>query len=187
MINFLYNIDVSIFYFINVTLANPATDFLMPFITERNHWMIFFVIMWFAMVIKGGKRGRIAAVLILICIAVSDQTSSVLIKNIFDRVRPCNVLQGVHLLVPCSSSFSFPSSHAVNHFAGSYLLSHFYPEYKVALYIGSSLIAISRVFVGVHYPSDVVGGIIIGLLIGFIILQLWLQVNKILKIKYKRT
>ncbi|MCX7832593.1 MAG: phosphatase PAP2 family protein [Ignavibacteria bacterium] len=184
--NFFYNIDVSLFYFINVTLANPVTDFLMPFITERNHWMIFFVIMWFVMVIKGGKRGRIAAVLIIICVVISDQTSSVLIKNIFDRVRPCNVLPGVHLLIPCSSSYSFPSSHAVNHFAGSYLLSHFYPEYKIGLYIGSFLIAISRVFVGVHYPSDVAGGILIGLLIGFIVVQIWLLINKVLKIKYKR-
>ncbi len=186
MIDFLYNIDVGIFYFINVKLANPVTDFLMPFITERNHWMIFFIIMWFTMILKGGSRGRIAAFLIIICIIISDQTSSAIIKNLVDRVRPCNVFPWVHLLVHCSNSFSFPSSHAVNHFAGAFLLSHFYPEYKVWLYLGSFLVSISRVFVGVHYPSDVAGGIIIGLVIGFIVLQLWLLVNKILKIKYKR-
>ncbi len=186
MLDLLYNIDVQIFYFINVTLANPVTDFLMPFITERSHWMIFYVIMWFAMLIKGGRRGAIAAILILICILVSDQTSSSVIKNLFCRVRPCNVLPGVHLLVSCTSSFSFPSSHAVNHFAGSFVLSHFYPEYRLWLYGGSFIIAISRVFVGVHYPSDVLGGILIGLFIGFIILQLWLLTNKLLKINYKR-
>ena len=187
MIDFLYSIDVQVFYFINVTLANPVTDKLMPFITERENFYIFFFVMWFAMVIKGGKRGRIAAVMIIICVIVSDQTSSNLIKNLVERVRPCMVLPGVHLLVPCLNSFSFPSSHAVNHFAGAVVLSHFYPEYRVPIYGASFLIALSRIFVGVHYPSDVLGGMAIGILVGMILIYLWTLVNKGLKIDYKKT
>jgi len=181
----LQNIDVQLFYFINVTLANPVTDKLMPFITEREHWFIFFAIMWLAMLFNGGNRGKIAAILILITITVSDQTSSSILKDFFSRVRPCNVLDGVHLLVNCTGSYSFPSSHAVNHFAGAAMLGHFFPEYRIALYGGGFLVAISRVFVGVHYPFDTLGGMIIGMVIGLVIVQLWLLLNKYLKIEYK--
>lgn len=186
MVDFLYHIDVQVFYFINVILANPVTDKFMPFITERENWYIFFAVMWLTMVIKGGRRGRIAAVMIILCIIVSDQVSSTLIKHLVMRERPCTVLQGVHLLVPCLNSFSFPSSHAVNHFAGAVVLSHFFPEYRVPIYGTSFIIALSRVFVGVHYPSDMVGGIAIGILIGMILIYLWSLINKGLKIDYKK-
>ncbi|MBN1633108.1 MAG: phosphatase PAP2 family protein [Ignavibacteria bacterium] len=186
MLEFLQTIDTNLFYFINVTLANPVTDALTPFITEREHWFIFFGIMWLVMLFKGGKRGKIAAILILITITVSDQTSSFLLKDLFARIRPCNVLDGVHLIVNCTGSYSFPSSHAVNHFAGASMLGHFFPEYRVALYGGGFLVAISRVFNGVHYPFDVLGGIIVGMLIGYIIVYLWLLLNRYLKIEYKK-
>lgn len=186
MFEFLQGIDIQLFYFINVTLANPFTDKFMPFITERDNWFIFFGIMWLAMLFNGGKRGKIAAILILITITISDQASSSLIKDIVQRIRPCNVLNGVHLLVNCTGSYSFPSSHAVNNFAGAFLLSHFFPEYRFALYGGGFIVAVSRIFVGVHYPFDMLGGIIIGMLIGWIVVQLWLLLNRYLKIEYKK-
>lgn len=186
MFDFLYNIDVQLFYFINVTCANPITDKLMPFITDREHWFIFYGIMWLAMVIKGGKRGRIAAIMIIVCVIISDQASSSIIKNLFHRIRPCNVLQGVHLLVGCTDSFSFPSSHAVNYFAGVTMLSYFFKEYRTAFFSISFLVALSRIFVGVHYPSDVLGGILIGIIIGLFVIWLWLLANKILKIDFKK-
>jgi undecaprenyl-diphosphatase len=186
MFEFLQGIDTQLFYLINVTLANPLTDKLMPFITERDNWFIFFGIMWLAMLFNGGKRGIIAAILILITITVSDQASSSLIKDLVQRIRPCNVLNGVHLLVNCTGSYSFPSSHAVNHFAGAFLLSHFFHEYRFALYGGGFVVALSRIFVGVHYPFDMLGGMLIGILIGYVIVQLWLLLNRYLKIEYKK-
>jgi len=182
----LQNIDTWLFYLINVTFSNPLTDKLMPFITKREHWFIFFAIMWLSMLFNGGNRGKIAAILILITITLSDQISSSLLKDFFHRIRPCNVLDGVHLMVNCTGSYSFPSSHAVNHFAGAAMLGHFFPEYRLALYGGGFLVAISRVFVGVHYPFDTLGGIFIGLFIGFAVVQLWLLLNKYLKIEYKK-
>ncbi|MBM4157847.1 MAG: phosphatase PAP2 family protein [Ignavibacteria bacterium] len=179
---FLYNIDVSVFYFINVTLANPLTDKVMPFITTEKNWYIFYLLVWLYMVIQGGRRGLIAGILILICVAISDQVSSNLIKSLVQRTRPCIVLPDVHLLVNCINSFSFPSSHAVNNFAGAVLMSHFYPKAKYFLYTGASLLALSRIFCGVHYPSDVLGGVIIGVIIGLVLLFMWKTVNKKFKI-----
>lgn len=182
MADFLYNIDVQVFYFINKTIANPVTDSVMPFITELNHWKIFYVIMWLYLMIAGGKRGRIAGILVLFLVLISDQLSSNLVKHVIERARPCNVLPGVHLLVGCTGSFSFPSSHAVNNFAGAVFFSHFYPRFTAAFYSAAILMALSRVFCGVHYPSDILGGMIIGMLIGWLYILLWKTINKKLKL-----
>ena len=184
MINFLYNLDVQVFYFINNTLANPVTDVFMPFITELNHWKIFYAIMFFYLLIGAGKKGRVVAIILVLLVTCSDQFSSNLIKNLVERVRPCNVLPHVHQIVGCTQSFSFPSSHAVNNFAGAVVLSHFYPRFRISFYVCAFLLAMSRVFGGVHYPSDAFGGTLIGILIGLLFIYLWELLNgkyKILK------
>lgn len=179
--NFIQAIDEKIFYFINVTLANPVTDKFFPFITVEKHWFIFWTIIWLYLVIAGGKRGRVAALLILLLLIISDQGSN-LIKDLVQRVRPCNTLPNVHLLVGCTSSFSFPSSHAVNNFAGAYFFTYFYPRLKWGLYTGAFLMAMSRLFCGVHYLSDILAGILIGLFFGWVVITLWKALNKKLKI-----
>jgi undecaprenyl-diphosphatase len=181
-LEFLQNIDVAVFYFINNTLANPVTDSFMPFITEVKNWIIFYVVVWFYMVIRGGRKGIVAGILILVCILFSDQLSSNLLKNYFQRIRPCNALPHVHLLVDCTRSFAFPSSHAVNNFAAATLFSYFYPRFKYVLFIGAFLVAISRVSCGVHYPFDMLGGIVIGILVGLFIIYLWKVINSKFKI-----
>ena len=173
----LQEIDTAVFYFINNSLANPVTDSFMAFITNSKNWIILYVIVWFYLVIKGGKKGIVVGILILICILISDQLSSNLIKNYFQRVRPCNTLPHVHLLVGCINSYSFPSSHAVNNFAAATFFTYFYPGYKYVLFIGAFLIAISRVFCGVHYPSDMLVGILIGIIVGLFIIYLWKFIN----------
>ena len=154
----------------------------MPFVTTEKNWFIFYTLLWLYMVIKGGRKGLVAGILIIICVLISDQLSSNIIKSIFQRPRPCNVLSGVHLLVNCTGSFSFPSSHAVNNFAGSVLLTFFYKDLKYFLFTGSFILSLSRIFCGVHYPSDILGGIIIGVIIGYILVVLWKTLNKKIKI-----
>lgn len=180
--NILQSIDNSIFYFINVTLANPVTDAIMPFITVEKHWFIFYAIMWLYLMLGAGKKGKVVALLAILLVTITDQASSHFIKDFVQRIRPCHVLPGVHLLVGCTDSFSFPSSHAVNNFAGAFFFSHFYPKMKYAIYTGASMMAISRVFCGVHYPSDILGGMIIGLLIGWGFIVLWEKINSRLKL-----
>lgn len=182
MTEFLYRIDVQIFYFFNKTIANPFTDSLMPFITDINHWKIFYAIMFLYLIIGGGRRGRIVAFSLIILVAASDQLSSNLIKHLVERIRPCNVLPDVRTLVNCTQSYSFPSSHAVNNFAGAVFLSHFYPRFRLSFFIAATLMAFSRVFVGVHYPSDVLSGIIIGILVGLFFVYVWSAFNKKFKI-----
>lgn len=181
MIDFLYSIDVAIFFFINHTITNPVLDLVMPFITNLNKQPV--VIVLLAGVIswifwKGGRQGRIMIAVLAVTIVISDQLNSFVLKHLFERVRPCRALEGVRLLVDCGSGFSFPSSHAVNNFAGAFVISYFYRKQKWFWFSFASLIALSRPYVGVHYPSDVLVGGIIGVGIGFITTSSWRYVTK---------
>ena len=179
--NFLQQIDESLLRFINITLANPVTDKAMPLITKEESWIIFYVLFWLSLVFTGGKRGAIAGILLLLLILITDQTSN-FFKAYFQRIRPCNVLTDLHMLVNCTQSFSMPSSHAVNNFAAATFLSHFYPKYRYALFTGAFIVAISRIFVGVHYPFDMLVGAALGIIIAMLLLYVWKFVNSKFKI-----
>ena len=168
MINFLYSIDVSIFYFINHSIANPIFDNFFIFITDVKNWYLVYIILWFICFFKGGRKGKIAAILSLFLITISDQFSSFFVKNLVERIRPCNALPDVRAITGCTGSYSFPSSHAVNNFAAAFFFYKVFPNLKWILFIVASLIAFSRVYVGKHYPSDVLGGAIIGSAIGYL-------------------
>lgn len=159
----LYTVDRGLFLFFNRTLSNPVLDFAMPYITESDYWRIPILVVWLALMIFGGKKGRIVALLVIIIITLSDQVSSSVIKSWVRRVRPCFEVDGVRLLIRQSRSFSFPSSHASNMSAMATLFSVKYPGYKYIFISIAVLVAYSRMYVGVHYPSDILGGAVLGI------------------------
>ncbi len=167
MIHFLQNIDISIFFFINHSLANPLFDKFFVFLTDVHNWYLLYITLWAILFFKGGRKGKVVALTALLVITASDQISSSLLKNLIGRVRPCNALDNVRLLVGCTGSFSMPSSHAVNNFAIATFFSLLYKEYRYILFTVATLVALSRPYVGVHYPSDIVVGAVIGSLIGY--------------------
>ncbi len=182
MTDFFYSIDLAVFYFINHTISNPIFDKFFPFITNPQNWVITGVIFWFILYFKGGKIGKIAAIAVIFLVITSDQISSNFLKHIFGRIRPSNALPDVHLLVKNTKSFSFPSSHAVNNFAVATFLSKLYSHLKWIFIVIASLIALSRPYVGVHYPSDIIAGAVIGALLGFafavIVKRIYSYMNK---------
>lgn len=189
MIEFLYSIDKAIFNFFNQTLSNPVFDILMPIITDWNKSWIglgFFGLLWMILFWKGGNKGKTAALLIIPLIILSDQISSNILKDIFARPRPCHVVDGIpvveniHLLVTCGPGFSFPSSHAANSFAFAFLMSFFYRKWTLVFILYASLMGFSRISVGVHYPSDVLGGAALGAVYAYLIISIW----KLIVMKY---
>ncbi|MDR3611059.1 MAG: phosphatase PAP2 family protein [Ignavibacteriaceae bacterium] len=178
MIDYLYRIDLSIFYFLNHTLSTPALDKFFSLITNVNNWYIAYVILLLISIIKGGKAGRIVAIGVLILIAITDQLSSVLIKDFFQRVRPCNILPDVITPMGRTGTYSFPSTHAFNNFAVATFIVRFFPRLWPALFITAILISLSRIYLGLHYPSDVLGGAIIGSAIGYIFASLVKWIDK---------
>jgi undecaprenyl-diphosphatase len=177
VLDYLNIVDTAVFRFLNTSLSNPVFDVLMPFLTDLNKQRIVLVIvaalvLW--MIIRGNKSVRLAAILLIITIIISDQLNSSVIKYWLLRQRPCRILHDVRLLVSCGSGYSFPSSHAVNNFAGALVLSFFLPRAKWWFFGYATTIAFSRVYVGVHYPFDVIGGGVIGLICGGCVLIIFL-------------
>jgi undecaprenyl-diphosphatase len=165
-------IDASLFYLLNHKVQNGLLDFLMPILTNLDYWRIPFILVAISLLLFGQKRGRVALLLLALGITLSDQVCNSLLKPLVGRVRPCNVLDDVHLLVNCTRSFSFPSSHATNIFTGTILLSFVYPRLRAALIGVAILVAYSRVYVGVHYPFDIVAGAVLGILCALTIVAL---------------
>ncbi len=158
--------DTWLFHLINVRTANPVFDVVMPFITEKTPLIYVVGALWLVLFWRARRRGRIVAVATLVVIAMSDQASANLFKSVFGRTRPPFSLDSVRLLVDTTRSFSFPSAHASNAFAVASFVSSFYRRPRVWLYVAATLLAYSRVYVGVHYPTDVLAGAALGLAIG---------------------
>jgi len=168
MIDFLYSIDLAIFYFFNHILSIGFLDKFFSIITNVNNWYITYVILLGISFVKGGTKGKLAVFGILLLIVVTDQTGYRILKEYFERPRPCNVLTDVLTPLGCTGSYSFPSNHALNNFAAAMFFYRLFPKLKWILFIGAALISISRVYLGLHYPSDILGGAIIGLAFGYL-------------------
>jgi undecaprenyl-diphosphatase len=186
MINFLYSIDVSVFYFINHSLSCGALNKFFTIITNVNNWYIAYIILLGISFVKGGRKGKIAAIGVLLLILLTDQVSARIIKEIFHRIRPCNALINVITPLGCNGTFSFPSNHAVNNFAAAVFFYKLFPKLKWAVFISASLVALSRVYIGVHYPSDILGGAVIGSAFGYIFAIAALKLDQIIGDKFKR-
>jgi undecaprenyl-diphosphatase len=174
---FLLSADRAVFTFFNRTLANPVLDAVMPFITTENHWTVPIVLGFLGLVTLGGRRGRITAVLAVVILIFSDQIVNFLIKPLVGRERPCFTLEHVRLLIRQPHSRSFPSSHAANTAAVAFLLCVRHGRRGWPFAFLAFCIGLSRIVVGVHYPSDVLAGFAAGALISWAVLRAWRTVE----------
>jgi undecaprenyl-diphosphatase len=165
LIQSLASYDRAVFQFINQFLANPATDLIMPFVTADLNLKISYAACLALILWKGDKRLRFAVIASIIVVAVTDQLSSSVVKPLFARPRPCHELD-VRLLVNCGSGFSLPSSHAANLFGQAFFFRQIAPKSAWYLIPLAIIVALSRVFVGVHYPFDILIGAALGALVG---------------------
>ena len=170
LIDFLIKLDKELFLFINLKLQNGFFDFLMPVLTEFKYWRIPFILIILAMLIFGRKKERICAILLLVILGITDASVNLWLKSWIGRVRPCNLFSEVHLLAGCSHSGSFPSSHAANIFGAGTILTFFYRRVWIIWLSIALLVSFSRIYVGVHYPLDVLAGVFYGILLGVVIL-----------------
>jgi len=166
MLELLQKIDESIFFFFNQTLSNPVTDFVMPYLTSPLTWIPVYILLCVYLISKK-KVGLVCLVTIVVAIVIIDPLSSRFLKFEFDRIRPCRALHGVRLLVDCGVGQSFPSTHSGNSFALATVFGLFYRRWAIVGFSAATLIALSRIFVGVHYFFDILGGALLGITIGY--------------------
>lgn len=171
--NLFLTLDQWIFHLINSILANPVFDVLMPFITNISN-IIPVMIAIMAIILWKGSREDIVFMLIACCSLVVADPASGSLKSVFNRSRPCIELEGVRVLGKCSESKSFPSGHGTNNGAVAMAaVVVFGWRASRWWWLAAALISYSRVYVGVHYVSDVIGGMILGALIAFSIGAVW--------------
>ena len=168
---FLMQLDVAILKFCNVTIANPFFDTIMPIITKVKYWMPVYVIAIGLLLAIGKRKGRTLAILLLIGIAISDCVSSRILKNMFDRPRPFKTIESVRLITNKPGGMSFPSSHAFNNFCAATIIALFYRKRAWIFLSLAALMGFTRLYLGVHYPSDVLAGTILGALLGYLIVK----------------
>lgn len=155
--------DIWLFYLINVAGGNPVFDVIMPFMTEFSNFEIPLAIAWVLLMVFGGKKGRITGVVLALTLALTDQVSSHVVKPLVQRERPCVALSDARLLMGVKTSFAFTSSHAANIFGAATALSLAYRRLAVAFFALAVVVAYSRVYVGLHYPLDVICGAALGM------------------------
>lgn len=171
--DYLINLDESIFLLINRTAQNTFFDWLLPLWRNKYFWIPAYLIFSGLLITKVGKKSLWIFLFLGLTIATSDLTSSFLIKENVERIRPCNdpVFQKkVFLRAPCGSGYSFTSSHATNHLALATFLFLLFGDrlkrWKYGLLLWAISIGFAQVYVGVHYPLDVLFGFLLGGVIG---------------------
>ena len=175
MLEQLNQLDQYLFFTINKGLSNQFFDWLMPYLRNRYLWTPLYLFMAIFFVRNYGKQGWMIVFFLGLTFGISDFLSSSVIKPAFERLRPCNdpiIKPEINSLVVCGTGFSFPSSHAANHFAlAVFLITIFYEKWKPIILFGvlwAFSISFAQIYVGVHYPGDVIFGGILGAMIGYI-------------------
>jgi len=173
MLEYLTEIDKIVFLSINQGLSNPFFDFLMPILRNPYTWAPLYLFILIFAIKNYKKRGIIMILFFLLSFGLGDMISASAIKPQAMRVRPCNDVpfkEQVKVRVRCGSGYSMPSSHATNHFAmGVFLLMVFRKKWKPIIWLSivwAASISFAQIYVGVHYPGDILVGTILGILIG---------------------
>ncbi len=168
--------DRWLFILINEQLSNPFFDSIMPYLRNANFWLPLYLFL-FLFVLMNVKKNSGWWLLLFICtISLTDILRSKIFKESFERLRPFqdpDFLVNVRLLVNhCSGGYSFTSSHAANHFGmATFFFITFHRLFKnwaLLAFLWATAICYAQVYVGVHYPFDVLGGAVAGVFIGLI-------------------
>jgi len=167
----LSEIDTALFFLINKGLQNSFFDVAMPLVTKHAGLVFLCLVLWAAA--KEKKAAWPFLLVSLFAVALADGSGHIL-KDIIARQRPCNILTDINLLVGCGHAFSMPSNHASNAFAIA--MSFLFLRRNIIGYFSlaaAAVISFSRIYVGVHYPFDVLAGMLLGTCSAYASLQLY--------------
>ena len=182
MLDKILDLDTQIFIFLN-GLGSETYDGLWLFITKQFNWIPFFVVLLYIIYKKVGvKKSLYLLLFIAVLITFTDQITNIF-KNGFQRLRPCNAseINGIIRIVKSSDTFSFFSGHAANSMAVAtflYFVMKRHYKYFVLLFLWPLIFAYSRIYLGLHYPLDILCGYLCGLILGFVMYKVYLKVQQ---------
>jgi len=173
--NSIQSIDNLILIFIQSNMRNEFMDWIMPIVSALGNWgLIWFVI---AIILLFFKEYRKYGLIIIASIVLCGLIGNIGLKNIVGRLRPCDIDQSMDLLIARPTDFSFPSGHTMISFACAILLMIMNKKFGAIALVLASLIAFSRLYLYVHYPSDVIAGALIGSVIAGVLAEVFIYKN----------
>jgi membrane-associated phospholipid phosphatase len=173
MLETILNWDYALFSWINQGLSNPFFDIVLVWTRNSIFWIPLYLSIISFFIINLGRKGYWIVLFCLLTVFTSDTISSGLIKKTVKRDRPCRseFVENVNIRVRCGRAYSFTSSHATNHFAIAaflvFSLGMFFKWIKPVLFAWAGIIGFAQIYVGVHFPFDVLVGSFNGLIIGW--------------------
>ncbi|MHB1485360.1 MAG: phosphatase PAP2 family protein [Saccharofermentanales bacterium] len=161
MISSIIGLDQKIIFMIQ-SIHNPILDWVMlAFTILGNGGMIWVVISLFLII---SKKTRYIGIIAISALILSAIIGDGILKPLFHRPRPFTVFPEIKVLIKEPTIYSFPSGHTASSFAAAFVLSTYLRKYSVIFWILAGLIAISRLYLFMHYPTDVIAGAILGIL-----------------------
>ncbi len=190
----LSSFDFHLFLYIN-SFNSPLMDTIMEKISSVTLWLpLYLVILGYIFYKYKWKTGVFALIAMVLLVVLTDQTSVHLFKNTIQRLRPCHQPRISHLVHivnnHCGGLYGFVSSHAANTFGfATFTALFFYRKvYSYFIFAWALLIGYSRIYLGVHYPSDIVGGALLGMFWAVVVYAMYVRVEeKLLKDNLRRT
>lgn len=190
MLQKILEIDHQLFHIINGKLQCLFLDTWMPIVTDIDNWVWLLVLGFTGLFIFGGRRGKWACIITLVAVLIADNFNSYILKEWFGRIRPNVALDTVRFFGRTSAkvpSPAFPSGHATNVFTMAMVLSWYNPRVSPIWFLGAFIVGYSRVYVGVHYPLDIISGAFFGIVWALCIIwcakhiEIWLEKKRIFK------